>query len=157
MKTHIFTIKLQRTNSSDSDFQILVRELDQDLRRRDGEDHAFFAQFNKIDTIRHVVVAYRDGRPVGCGAVKHYETGVMEIKRMYVAPELRGQGIASQVLMELEAWCNELGYGRCILETGEKQPEAIRLYLKNNYHLIPNFGQYAGVESSRCFEKILKA
>ena len=146
-------IHLQRTNSGSPDFQSLVRELDKDLRIRDGEDHAFFAQFNKIDSIQHVVVAYRDGQPVGCGAMKPYGETTMEIKRMFVPLELRGQGIASLVLAELEKWCKELGYTTCILETGEKQPEAIRLYHKNNYKVIPNFGQYAGVESSVCFEK----
>jgi putative acetyltransferase len=146
-------IHLTRTNSDNPDFQNLVRELDKDLRIRDGEDHAFFAQFNKIDSIKHVVVAYRDEQPVGCGAMKHYGEKTMEIKRMFVPLEDRGQGIASLVLTELENWCKELNYNTCILETGEKQPEAIRLYHKNHYKIIPNFGQYADVASSVCFEK----
>lgn len=148
-------IHLKRTNSDNSDFQELVKELDKDLSIRDGEDHAFFAQFNKTDSIRHVVLAYQDDRAVGCGAIKHYDEKTMEVKRMFVPPELRGRGVASLVLAELEKWCRELNYEKCILETGEKQPEAIRLYHKNNYKVIPNFGQYAGVESSVCFEKIV--
>lgn len=148
-------LTLTRTNSENSDFQTLVRELDKDLAIRDGDDHAFFHQFNKIDSIRYVVVAFENNMPVGCGAIKEYEPGVMEVKRMYVKPEKRGQGIASQVLKELEIWAKELGYGKCILETGEKQPEAIALYQKNKYQRIPNYGQYAGVESSWCFEKVL--
>jgi putative acetyltransferase len=146
-------IQLKRSNSDSKDFQDLVSELDKDLRIRDGEDHAFFAQFNKTDSIKHVVVAYRDEQPVGCGAMKHYDEKIMEIKRMFVPLEYRGQGIASLVLAELEKWCKELNYSTCILETGEKQPEAIRLYHKNHYKVIPNFGQYAGVASSVCFEK----
>jgi putative acetyltransferase len=148
-------IKCVRTDSTNSDFQKLVTALDADLRVRDGEDHAFFAQYNKIDMIRHVIVAYQDETPVGCGAIKQYDTHTMEVKRMYVPPEVRGQGIASLVLKELELWSKELNFDKCILETGEKQPEAIRLYQKNNYAVIPNYGQYAGVESSVCFEKIL--
>ncbi len=148
-------ITLKRTSSDNSDFQDLVKELDKDLRIRDGEDHAFFAQFNKTDTIKHVVVAYQNDRPVGCGAVKQYNDKTMEVKRMFVPLAFRGQGIASLVLQELEKWCRELNYHSCILETGQKQPEAIRLYQKNNYAVIPNFGQYAGVESSVCFEKVL--
>lgn len=147
--------KIKRTDSDDSDFQKLVTALDKDLAIRDGEDHAFFAQFNKIAAIKHVVVAYEEGAAVGCGAIKEYEKNVMEVKRMFVPLEKRGKGIASIVLGELENWAKELGYQKCILETGKKQPEAIRLYQKNNYATIKNYGQYADVESSVCFEKLL--
>lgn len=148
-------INLKRTNSDNVDFQCLVSELDKDLRIRDGEEHSFFAQFNKIDSITHVVVAYKADKPAGCGAIKYYDEKTMEVKRMFVPVELRGKGVASLILKELEQWCLELGYKKCILETGEKQPEAIRLYHKNNYKVIPNFGQYANVNSSVCFEKVL--
>lgn len=147
--------KVKRTDSDDSDFQRLVIELDKDLAIRDGEDHAFFAQFNKIAAIKHVVVAYEAGDAVGCGAIKEYEENIVEVKRMFVPLEKRGKGIASIVLGELESWAKELGYQKCILETGKKQPEAIRLYQKNNYTTIKNYGQYANVESSVCFEKQL--
>jgi putative acetyltransferase len=144
-----------RTNSDNKDFQKLVQALDADLRIRDGADHAFFAQFNKIDSIRNAVVAYDNETPVGCGAIKQYSEDTMEVKRMYVPPEHRGRGIASGVLKELEGWARELNYKKCILETGEKQPEAIALYHKNQYGVIPNFGQYADVPTSVCFEKLL--
>ena len=65
----------------------------------------------------------------------------------------RGKGIASKILTELEIWCVELGYKKCVLETGKNQPEAIALYKKNQYNIIPNFGKYEGVENSVCFEK----
>ena len=148
-------ITLIRTDSDNTDFRMLVAALDQDLRIRDGEDHAFFAAFNKIDAIRHVVLAYDGDTAVGCGAVKPYDAQTMEIKRMYVPPQHRGQGIAAQVLGGLEQWSRELGYIACILETGQKQPEAISLYKKCGYQVIPNYGQYAGVESSVCFTKQL--
>lgn len=149
-------ITLLRTDSGNDDFQQLVRQLDSDLGIRDGKDHSFYAQFNKIDMIRHVVVAYDQGKPVGCGAIKQYDDNTMEVKRMFVPVENRGQGIASIILKELESWSKELKYQKCILETGKRQPEAISLYQKNNYIIIPNFGQYKGVENSVCFEKVLK-
>lgn len=148
-------IHLKRTNSDDTDFRTLVVDLDKELRIRDGEDHAFYAQYNKIDTINHVVVAYQNDRAVACGAIKPYDQDTMEVKRMFVPLEERGKGIASVVLAELETWCKELGYTKCILETGEKQPEAISLYKKNSYRVIPNYGQYADVPASVCFEKTL--
>lgn len=146
---------LKRTNSEDLDFQKLVAELDKDLAIRDGEEHGFYAQFNKIAAIKYVVVIYEQGNPVGCGAIKEYQPNIMEIKRMYVLPDKRGRGIASIVLKELEKWAKELGYQRCILETGLKQPEAIALYQKNDFQIIKNYGQYEGVENSVCFEKVL--
>jgi GNAT superfamily N-acetyltransferase len=144
---------LTRTNSDNPDFIALVRCLDADLAERDGADHAFYAPYNQIDQIKQVVIASDEGRPVSCGAFKPYAPGVMEIKRMYTVPEARGKGLASQVLGELELWAAELGAKKCLLETGQKQPEAIRLYEKNGYHVIPNYGQYAGVDNSVCFEK----
>lgn len=148
-------ISLLRTNSEHNDFQKLVIELNKDLKQRNGESDDFFAQFNKLDAIKHVVLAYANKQPVGCGAIKHYTDTSMEVKRMYVPLAKRGQGIAGQVLSELETWAKELNYQSCVLETGLKQPEAIRLYEKSNYKRIPNYGQYAGVEDSVCFEKVL--
>ena len=146
-----------RTNSGNTDFVELVRHLDAELAERDGKDHSFYAQFNKIDMIKHVVVAYDDGQPVACGAIKEYEPGTMEVKRMFTLPANRGKGIAARVLSELEKWAAEMNYSKCVLETGKKQPEAIRLYEKSGYKLIPNYGQYVGDENSVCFEKPLLA
>jgi putative acetyltransferase len=146
---------LIRTNSDNPDFQKLVALLDQDLAIRDGAEHAFYAQYNKINLIKHAVVAYQQEVPVGCGAIKSYADQTTEVKRMYVLPEYRGQGIAAKILAELEKWAHELGYAACILETGKKQPEAIRLYQKSGYNQIPNYGQYAGVENSVCMTKSL--
>lgn len=149
-------IKLTRTSSENQDFIELVKLLDADLAERDGKDHSFYAQFNKIAKIKYVIVAYENERPVACGAIKEYAPDTMEVKRMYTLPGMRGKGIAGQVLNELEKWAFELSYEKCILETGKKQPEAIRLYQKSGYKLIPNYGQYAGVEDSVCFEKELR-
>lgn len=148
-------VRVLRKSSADNDFRALVVQLDQELRIRDGEEHAFYATYNKIDTLAHVVVAFRDGLAVGCGALKKYSETVLEIKRMYVLPDYRGQGIAASILHELEEWGRELGFTESILETGKKQPEAIRLYQKSGYILIPNYGQYQGIENSVCMGKKL--
>lgn len=129
--------------------------LDCELQVRDGAEHGFYATYNKIGSLAHVVVAYHGSVPVGCGAVKQYAAGVGEIKRMFVPLEYRRQGIAGAVLVELEKWAQELGFAECILETGKKQPEAIRLYEKSGYTLIPNYGQYEGIENSVCMKKRL--
>ncbi|MFK8104533.1 MAG: GNAT family N-acetyltransferase [Saprospiraceae bacterium] len=146
-------IHLQRTEATHPDFLHLVKALDIDLAERDGPDHAFYAQFNTVEQIKHIMVAYEDQQAIGCGAIKPYDAQTCEIKRMYLLPAHRGKGVASQVLNALEAWAKTLGFKKCILETGYKQPEAIRLYEKNGYQRITNYGQYAGVENSLCFGK----
>lgn len=148
-------VKIVRTNSEDKDFIELVRHLDCDLAERDGEDHSFYAQFNTVDEIKHVVIVYENNFAISCGALKVYDKNTMEIKRMFTLEKHRGIGIASLVLSELEKWTSDLSYKKCVLETGMKQPEAIRLYEKNGYILIPNYGQYAEVENSRCFQKLI--
>ena len=146
-------IDIVRTVEDNADFLSLVELLDAELRIRDGEEHGFYAQFNKPVGLGGVVIAFDVGEPVGCGAFKRYEEGVAEIKRMYIKPESRGRWIAALVLRELESWAAELGFTKCILETGHKQPEAIALYKREGYSVIPNYGQYAGVDNSVCMRK----
>lgn len=148
-------INCVRTDSGDKNFLRLVNELDQDLAIRDGSDRVFYNQFNRLDVIKHVIVAYENDIAAGCGAIKHFSGDTMEVKRMFTPLQFRSRGIASMVLNELEKWVLELGYSKCILETGKRQPEAIALYKKNGYKLIPNYGQYVGIENSVCYLKEL--
>lgn len=148
-------LTLKRTDSEDKDFIGLVRQLDAELAEIDGSDHSFYSQFNKIDRIRHAIVALENGRPIGCGAIKEIEPGIMEVKRMYTIPGSRRTGIAGKILTGLESWAAELSVEKCVLETGKRQPEAIALYKRHGYKIIPNYGQYAGVDNSVCFEKKL--
>ena len=146
-------INVIRTNSDNKDFTDLVKHLDAELAEIDGEEHVFYAQLNKTDTIKHVIVAYENQKPISCGAIREHSSTMMEVKRMYTLPEYRGKGLATKVLNELEKWASELYYQKCILETGWRQPDAIRLYEKNGYSRIPNYGKYAGIVNSVCFEK----
>ena len=97
-----------------------------------------------------------DDVPVGCGAIKEFATDMMEVKRMFVKQEYRGKGIAGKILAELETWAFEMGYSKCVLETGKRQVEAVALYMKSGYRIIPNYGQYIGMDNSLCFEKVLE-
>ncbi len=148
-------IVFNRTLSDNADFQKLVALLDEDLRIRNGKEHSFYAQFNKIENIRNVIVCYLENKPIGCGAFKQLETKKAEIKRMFVQPEYRGRGIGLGILKELELWASELNYSDCILETGKRQSEAIRLYQKAGYKIIGNYGQYENVENSVCLTKAI--
>ena len=148
--------KIVRTDSQNPEFIKLVNQLDTYLAVTDGEEHGFYDQFNKIQNLKQVVVAYEHDMPVGCGAIKEFASDAMEVKRMFVRPESRGKGIAGKILAELETWAFEMGYSKCVLETGKRQAEAVALYMKSGYRMIPNYGQYIGMENSICFEKVLE-
>lgn len=148
-------MKLLKTNSIHPDFQKLTRLFDDYLVEIDGDEKDFFAQYNQI-YIDNVIVCYEDEIAVGCGAFKEYESTVAEIKRMFVLPEKRSKGIASTVLNALEIWAKENGFQHAILETSNQLTNAISLYQKSGFEVIPNYGQYIDVESSVCMKKILK-
>ena len=144
-----------KTDSTNKDFQQLVQLLDADLKFRDGDEHTFYAQFNKIVQIKNVIICYIDDYAVGCGAFKIFDEDSVEIKRMFVRPEFRGRGLGLEILRALELWAAESGYSACVLETGKKQPEAIQLYQKAGCGIIPNYRQYMGIENSVCMRKLL--
>ena len=146
---------LLRTNADNEQFKSLVIELDKYLAICDGEDHAFYAQYNTLETIHHVLLIVVNDCAVSCGALKPYSSHQMEVKRMFTLPTFRGQGMATKILKALEQWSVELSYKTCILETGVKQIEAIKLYERLGYQRISNYGQYEHVATSICFEKQL--
>jgi GNAT superfamily N-acetyltransferase len=100
-------------------------------------------------------VAYVDGEPAACGGMRAIDATHGEIKRMYVAPGRRGQGLAQAILRTLEEDARARGWTRVVLETGTKQPDATRLYERAGYSPIPLFGDYIGETTSLCYEKLL--
>lgn len=148
-------MKIQRTDSSNIDFKNLVKLLDADLSIRNGENHAFFDQFNKIDMIKNCIVIYINETPAACGAFKKFDDKTVEIKRMYTNPDFRKRGLATAIVKELETWSKEMGYEKAVLESSLEQNEALSVYEKSGYQRIPNYGQYIGVDASVCYEKTI--
>jgi GNAT superfamily N-acetyltransferase len=148
-------IELKRTSSDNEDFRSLVMELDCELRSRYDKQQASYDQYNIIQNNQSVLVAYKNGVPVGCGCFKKFDDASVEIKRMYVKREYRGQKIAATILSELEKWVQELNVFTAVLETGSKQPEAIHLYKKSGYIVIENYGPYKNMPQSVCMQKKL--
>ncbi|HZY37487.1 MAG TPA: GNAT family N-acetyltransferase [Mucilaginibacter sp.] len=148
-------IDLKRTNSQDADFQALISELDANLREIYDRLMDVYDPHNIIEDVDTVVIAYQDGEPVGCGCFKHFNEDAAEIKRMYVRKTCRGQGISGLILTELEAWAKEKRFIVAILETGERNLEALGLYRKAGYSPMPNYGPYVNLKSSFCFRKRL--
>ena len=148
-------MKIIRTDAKNPDFTRLISELDAYLKVTDGEDHEFYNQFNGLDNIKNVVIAYKDKQAIGCGAFKKFDDETAEIKRMYVKINHRGYGTAQAILNSLELWALEKDFKKCILETGDRQIEAIKFDFKSGYIRIANYGQYAQMDNSNCFEKLV--
>ena len=147
-------MKIIRTTYVNHAFQEFVGHLNEDLAQRDGKDHPL-AQFNEITHLKHVVVVYLKNKAVGFGAIAETDLSAMEIKRMYVIPAHRDQKIGEKILTELENWTKELGHSKCILFMGANQPEAMKLYLRNNFSIIENYGKLKDIPDSICLAKTL--
>lgn len=140
--------------------QMLIRLLSIELSARYPEDGADGNSDYDPETALEqsgsaFVVAWVDGKPVGCGALRPFDTESIEIKRMFVVEELRGRGIAKQILAKLEEIAIENGFRTIRLETGVRQPESNALYGKAGYVQIPCWGKYADCPLSICYEKRL--
>lgn len=134
----------------------LIRNLSTELGERYGDDGS--GAFSP-DDVRvpggAFVIAWLDGRAVGCGALRPLERGVGEVKRMFVEKDFRRQGIARKILEKIETIACVLGYSALLLETGILQPEAIKLYESAGYRRVRCYGQYVDNPLSVCFEKQL--
>jgi putative acetyltransferase len=75
-----------------------------------------------------VFVARADGKAVACGAMRRHADGIAEVKRMYTAPSVQGQGIGGRILDEIVALAHREGFKRMVLETGDRHPAAWRVY-----------------------------
>jgi GNAT superfamily N-acetyltransferase len=101
------------------------------------------------------LIARVDGVAVGCGALRRRDERTVEVKRMYVEPEMRGRGLAKQILRRLETAARAMGARRLVLETGVYQDEAIGLYRGVGFNPIDCFDEYAGTPTSLCFDKTI--
>ncbi|MFV8341171.1 GNAT family N-acetyltransferase [Flavobacterium sp. XS2P39] len=147
------TIKVSKTNSENKDFVTLIAALDKSLWERYPALKANYWGNNVIELNPNVIVVYLDNKAVACGCFKKYDTNTIELKRMFVSPEVRGMGLAKKVIHELELWAGALGFSFSILETLYKQKEAISLYQKAGYSIVANYDPYVGLENSICMKK----
>jgi GNAT superfamily N-acetyltransferase len=139
--------------------QALIRDLNAELTDRYPEEGANFFHLAEDEVAEGrggFFVAYIDGTPIGCGAVRMIEPGVAEFKRMYVAPTARGQGVGRRIVETLEQESRRLGARRIVLETGPRQPEAIALYSRAGFTEIPLYGEYLDSQFSVCMAKELR-
>jgi len=152
---YLFMTKVIRINSNNIHFNELIILLDDELNKRYGTVQEMYNEYNSFEFIETVIIAYSNDLPAGCGCFKKYDEQTIEIKRMFIKEEFRGQGLSKLILNELEQWGTQLEYKKAILETGIKQNEAIQLYSKSGYNRIENYGQYAEMPNSVCMMKVL--
>lgn len=149
-------VTLKRVEFDHPDFVTLRRQLDKELEGRYGEQQKNLAVFNYVNEETNVVLAYVEGMVVGCGCFRRMPAPLsVEIKRMYVRPENRGQGMARMILAELEKWARQQGYKYAFLETGIEQPEAVAAYTHAGYKRIDNYPPYQNSWYSICMKKVI--
>ena len=148
-------LEYRYTDGEDADFTLLCEKLEDDLDELVSTDiqRNQYDQYNKRDSIHDVIVVYEDNEPVACGAFMFYDEERAELKRMYVTPALRGNGIGAEIIRRLEAKAKMKGFKRCILETGAPLEASCNLYKRMRYKIIPNYGQYAEMEEPICMER----
>lgn len=149
-------LELRVESPASPDAQALIAALDADLAQNYPSDVIFGLHEEDYDPAHMVFLVGRiDGRPVACGALRSLDAGTGEVKRMYVAPDLRRRGLSRLLLAEVEAVAVRRGHRRLRLETGNLSPASVALYRSSGFREIPPYGEYAGNAYSVCFEKEL--
>jgi predicted DNA-binding protein (MmcQ/YjbR family)/GNAT superfamily N-acetyltransferase len=148
-------LEFKETDGENLDFAMLCSKLDYTLEKKVGKkfQRSQYVQFNQRNSIHDVIVAYRKGEPVACGAFKMYDEDHAELKRIYTEPSIRNMGLGAEIIRRLEAKAKIKGYTWCILETGKPLEAACHVYQKAGYKIIPNYGQYVNMPNSICMER----
>ncbi|MGX7149888.1 GNAT family N-acetyltransferase [Enterococcus ureasiticus] len=151
------TIKIQRVATTNSDLLNLIQELNDFFNEEWGTEVAqSYQNHHNLAEMACAVVAYEEGKAVGCGCWKLLDEQTPEIKRMYVKQTNRGNGAAGKIMQALESDMLEKGYQQAVLETGKEMVGAIRFYERHGYRIIPNYGEFVGDELCICMKKILE-
>lgn len=144
-----------KTDGTNVDFINLCSELDNFLFEEVGgeKQREQYDQYNKLDSIHDVILVYHNGECVGCGSYKFYDEETVELKRIFIKKSERSLGLGLELVRRLEADARIAGFRYAVLETGEVLTDAIKLYKKMKYKIVPNYGQYIGMEESICMSK----
>ncbi len=147
-------VEVRRAPVDCDEARMLMRELSEILASITGSrgDASFFVD-DMADSRAVFAIAYQDGAPVGCGAIRELDRNTAELKRMYA--RRAGRGVGRRLLAFLEGEAAGLGYRAIALETRKVNEKAVRFYLANGYRICDNYGIYAGRPEAICFRKDL--
>ena len=150
-------MRFEYTDGCNKDFISLCNLLDKYLDELCGgeENRLEYIQYNKLNDIHDVIIAYDGDIPVGSASFKRYDEEIAEVKRVFVKEEYRGRGISKNIMKLLEQYTKNKGFSYLILESGVKLEKAHGLYKSMGYKIIPNYGQYIGMTESICMKKKL--
>ena len=150
-------MRFEYTDGCNKDFIELCHELDSFLNEIVGgeENRKEYIPYNRLDYIHDVIMAYDNDLPAGCASFKRYNAVCAEVKRVFLRKEYRGKGISKEMMKMLEERGRQKGFLYFILESGEPLVAAMALYRKTGYNVIPNYGQYRGMDKSVCMKKKL--
>jgi len=153
------TIAIERAELTDDVSRDLIESLNAELSAlypEPGATHFELTAQEVSDGRGTFLVIYRDGTPVGCGALRFLDADTAELKRMYVSPAARGRGLGRRLVAALEAEARTMGVRRLVLETGVRQAAALALYRATGFHAVPLYGEYRlSPETSVCLGKDL--
>jgi putative acetyltransferase len=153
-------VSLRREDLLSPTAQLLIRRLNAELERQYPEDGATHFRLDPDEVAPgrgSFWIAWLGDAPIGCGAIRKLDPETAEVKRMFVDATARGRGVGRAILDALERAARDLGCRRLVLETGERQTEALALYRRAGFIAIPAFGEYVDSPLSLCMEKTLTA
>lgn len=133
----------------------LLKELSGSLNHITGNSGESSFSINDMEDEKSIFVIARSGSTAaGCGAIRRIDDSTGELKRMYAKE--RGLGVGTSILNFLENKALEFGYSRLICETRKINAGACSFYIRNGFHIIPNYGKYQGRDEAVCFEKRIR-
>ena len=150
-------IKYRWTDGNDEAFQRFYLETEEFYSSIVGgrKNREAFIPYNTSESITDVLIAEASGVPVGCAGLKAYSDTEVEIKRVWVEPDYRGNHIADKMMDLIEDLAVRSGYRKAVLQTRPQMEAACSLYLKRGYKLIDNYPPYDKLEGAICFSKKL--
>ena len=140
------------TDGNNQDFQRFYFKTEEYYSKIVGgkKNRTGFIPYNLSESISDVLIAYADGKAVGCAGLKRYSDQDVEIKRVWVEPDWRGKHIATGLMDQIEAKARQVGFKRAILQTRPLMPDAVGLYESRGYVLIENYPPYDKLEGAIC-------
>ena len=154
MQTHP-KLTIRRTSWSNPVGRDLRAAQQAELDARYGHDGHEAGDPPTASDIAVFLIAYEraTGQPLGCGGLLWLGEKTAEVKRVYVLPYARGSGVASSILLALEAEAHDAGITLVLAEAGSAQPDGKMFYEAAGYREVPNFGPYQELEESVCYSK----
>lgn len=148
-------MELRFVTAGSQDFRALAAMLDAYYFELVGDIQLRYAEPNRPENMNALVVVYDDEKPIACGAWKAVDEKTAELKRIFVLPACRRQGVATRMMQQLESHAAYHGYRQIILETATTTADSQQLYLSQGYRRIDYYGSPAGAENCMCFIKEL--